>query len=369
MKTKLFWKITYFIFIYTKDYQTILLANYLKLPIPIVSAIKKEFIKLGILTQQSGIILTEKGNEYIENHMKIKGLNKGLTKIIMTKNYDFYSIFEKELNFLNEVFLKKEKPDLSIDQTECTIETSLKRAILALENDALFGKTIVCVGDDDLISISISVLLRKLFDSQENHTTKVTVIDFDNKILNLIKSYNLNINVVSHNLILPLSNELCGKFDVIFTDPPYSINGLKLFLCRGRFLLKNSFGRIFLSFSEKDNYSRLIMQNMFLSLNFIVNSILHGFNEYYGAEIIGNKSNLIILDAFPFHGEMINDVYDEKIYTGDLTIKEKHYLCINCKKTYILGQTQEIQFIQDLKNKKCKCGNDKFKLIKTQIKN
>ncbi len=64
---------------------------------------------------------------------------------------------------LQEVFDNRPKVDVTIDQSKSSIDTSLKRAILSLKNHDLVGKRILCLGDDDLVSIALGFLLKKTF--------------------------------------------------------------------------------------------------------------------------------------------------------------------------------------------------------------
>ena len=54
------------------------LARQSFLPIPVVTAMKKEFIKLGVLEQKNGIEITELGRRYIEEALGFGGLDLDL---------------------------------------------------------------------------------------------------------------------------------------------------------------------------------------------------------------------------------------------------------------------------------------------------
>lgn len=353
----------YYIYIYEKMSNKNI-ARILKLPIPIISAIKKEFINLGILEQNKGVNLTTKGIAYIEKTMGLKGLNKKLVISIIEKKYDFYNMFKGELEILKHIFEEKPRADLSIDQTECSAETSLKRAVLALENNSILGKNILCLGDDDLISIAIKVLLKKIFDQNINETCKISVVDIDDRILLYIKNFDNNISTIKKDLTEKIDEENLHNYNVVFTDPPYTLEGLSLFLNRTKLNLKRDFGKIFLSFGSKDNFTYLEIQKLFSRLNLVVKNILDDFNSYKGASIIGGRSNMYILESLPLQNiASLNQNYENEIYTGKLNKKNKNYQCTMCKKIFILGPDKKFKFIEDLKKNGCsQCGNHSFKL-------
>ena len=101
-------------------------------------------------------------------------------------------------------------------------------------------------------------------------------------------------NFIYANLIDPMDLNLVSQFDVFFTDPPYTMQGFKLFVSRGVEALKNETGKYgFINFPSRapDDTAELltIMSDMGLAVQEIVN----GFNDYIGAQIHSGKSNMI----------------------------------------------------------------------------
>lgn len=348
------------------------IAEVIKLPIPIVSAIKKEFIKEKILIQENGIKLTSLGKKYVEEELKYSQLNKNIYKELINEDYLNSKSFNELSAELNEIMDNRPKADLTIDQTHCTATTSLKRAIFCLKNNSLIGKNIICIGDDDLVSISLGLLLKKLFKSSEDKAF-IKVIDIDSRYLEYISevSNRLNLNITCENLDLriPIQNELLNKFDCFFTDPPYTLNGLKLFLTRGIETLKKEKGlSIFLSFSHKSPDFTFKMMQLFIDLNIVPIEIIKGFNRYIGAGIIGNEGQLIYLNTTSNTENIEEDIFLDKIYTGEMREGKKIYICKGCGEKYEIGFGKEIKTIEELKKIKCrKCNSDTFD-IQNKIK-
>ncbi|ARC83467.1 hypothetical protein U732_2390 [Clostridium argentinense CDC 2741] len=339
------------------------------LPIPVITAIKKELIKCDLVVQDRGVRLTRKGRGFVEQNLGFYGLNIELyTKLFSESWRDIKEINEVK-EALNEIFINRPQADVTIDQSKCTVDTAIKRAVLCLRNSALIGKRILCIGDDDLVSIALGFLLKKLFSDIRYSKTKICVMDIDNRILDYISSIakkeELPINCEYVDLRSPLSESFKGQFDCFFTDPPYTLQGMNLFLSRGLEALKNESGlNIFLSYAHKSPEFELNMQKYFVDMGLMVSEILTAFNDYDGAEIIGNIGQMIILKTTTSSKSLIENCYQEPIYTGELKVTVRFYKCKECGEIMKVGFSERFNTIEELKEKGCyKCNNKVFQLI------
>lgn len=339
------------------------------LPIPMITAIKKEFIKLGILEQKFGIVMTTKGKEYVEDKLGYKGVKKAFLNKIMDNKNDFYNELSETLDKISMILDGRPKANITIDQTQCKPETSLNRAILCLQHNALIGKNILCVGDDDLVSISLGFLLKSLYNDSTLIKTKIHVLDIDERYLEYIesiaKAYNLPISCSHVDFRNPINEELNNKFDVFFTDPPYTINGMKLFLSRGVSALKKEVGLpIFFSFSHKTPNFLLQMMKVYTEMGLAMSEVRPRFNEYNGAGIINNTSQLIILRTTSETQAIVKGVYNDPLYTGELKKTIRVYECKNCGYKNEVGFDRELKTIEELKDKGCQeCGENLFDIV------
>ena len=138
------------------------LATRQLLPLPVVAAIKNELVKCGLIMQDRGVYCTAKGLQYARDQLGFLGLNESLYADIMRE--DTLLLRRQQLEYeLAAYFDNRSIVDVTIDQSHCTIETSISRPILCIRHHALVGKSILCVGDDDLVSLSLAMLLKKLF--------------------------------------------------------------------------------------------------------------------------------------------------------------------------------------------------------------
>lgn len=345
------------------------LARVNLLPIPVIAAIKKEFIKYELLTQARGVRLTGKGRLFIEEELGFYGLNKELYIKLLSEPWKEHKEIKEIKEILSKIFINRPQADVTIDQSKCTVDTAIKRAVLCLKNSSLIGKKILCVGDDDLVSIALGFLLKKLFINMGCCKTTICVIDIDKRILNYIREVaeeeKLPVKCEHVDLRLPLSKKFRKQFDCFFTDPPYTLQGMKLFLSRGVEALKNERGiKIFLSFAHKSQEFELTMQKCFVDMGLTISEILTEFNAYDGAGIIGGVGQMIVLKTTSKIRTLIKTYYKESIYTGEIKITVRSYTCKECGEIIKVGVLEKFKTIEELKVKGCyKCNNSIFHLV------
>ena len=345
------------------------LGRNMLLPIPIVAAIKKEFIKRKILIQDRGIRLTSEGKAFIEDELGFKNINKNLYIKLLTDPWKDHKEIIEIREELNIIFKNRPQVDVTIDQSKCSIDTAIKRAVLCIKNHTLIGKKILCIGDDDLVSIAIGFLLRKLYKTSIKYKTSITVMDIDKRIINYINNIaieeNLPIKCEYIDFRKELSKDFKKQFDCFFTDPPYTLEGMNLFLSRGIEALNDESGLfIYLSYAHKSPDFELDMQKNFLKMGLVVSEIITRFNTYEGAEIIGNIGQMIILKTTNNSKALVGNSYEGAIYTGELRATARLYKCKKCGEMLKVGSLEKFRTIEELKLKRCsKCNSQVFELI------
>lgn len=210
------------------------------IPVPVATAIKKEFQKCGLVLQERGVVLSDKGIEFVEEELGYKGVYRDkLYQILQNEDIRKRQIDELAIKYKG-VFEDRPSVDVTVDQAKGTPETAFKRAMLCLETGSLIGKKLLCVGDDDLVSIALGLLLKEL--GVKSHKTEICVFDIDDRYINYIESIatlmDLPVKCYHTDLREPLPLHYTDYFDAFFTDPPYTLNGLSLFLSRGVSVLK-----------------------------------------------------------------------------------------------------------------------------------
>lgn len=196
-------------------------------------------------------------------------------------------------------------PKRDYDQFFATPETSVAKALVLKDKGLLqYNSKLALIGDDDFVSMSISMLtsLKKMPPIQ------TTILDIDDDILNTIKiiaqdQHYTNITVQKYDARNKLLTQFQGKFDVVMTDPPYTKTGIELFLTRAIELLDPSNpGYIFLCYgnSFRTPEKTIKIQELLTQFNLLMEDKIDKFNRYHGAESIGSTSSLYILKTTQF---------------------------------------------------------------------
>jgi len=344
------------------------LARKTLLPTPVAAAIKRELIKAGALVQDRGVRCTADGLAWIEREWGYGGLDHSLYYDLLDETKWIESL-KDILVILEELFALRPSVNVQIDQSKCTPETSLRRAILCLKQHALIGKKILCVGDDDLVSVSIGLLLKRLFPDGGHTVTQVDVLDIDERFLRYIESIakERGLPIGCHRLDLrePLPENLYGQFDCFFTDPPYTLQGMGLFVSRGIQALKREKGLpVFLSFAHKSPAIMLAMQREFVRMGLTVSANFPQFNAYEGAEMIANRSQMFILRTTDQTKPEYSEKFTDALYTGEVKQTLRTYRCKQCSREVYVGIHGEFATIEQLKNEGCTgCGHDTFDMV------
>ncbi|MCE7741620.1 MAG: bis-aminopropyl spermidine synthase family protein [Candidatus Heimdallarchaeota archaeon] len=331
-------------------------------PIPLCVAIRNEFEKLGWCKRTNkGTVLTSQGQEIISSISKtnVDFSCKNCTKSGLHFPLDGYST---QLDIIKKYSDLRGQPNTVIDQSFATPQTSLLRVLTMSHNYDLFYSTYALVGDSDLTSIALALFLPS--------SSRIVVFDIDPKLKEIIDLANseldLSIEFIELDLRKTLPEEYSSLFDCFITDPPYTQTGVQLFVSRGIQLLKKKTNGIFyLSFGSKPPEQMLAIQKDLTDMGGLLTNILHGFNEYIGAQKLGGISNLYRLSVGASATPLIQDNFEGPLYTGDVNPILRTYLCKNCKTEYIVGKNKEFVTIEQLKNQGCtQCSN--FKFLKKQ---
>lgn len=345
------------------------LAYITDLPIPIVSAMKKEFAKKGWGKHS----LTKKGQLAISQYFQLSGADADLYLQLTTDDAFRIEWITQNTSELSDIYDARPTADVAIDQAKCTAETALKRALLALDYSMLFNKRILCLGDDDFISIALAFLLKKI---APHSTTKIVVLDIDRRVLSTIskiaKDYEFPIRTDYYNVQEPLPNGYAHQFDCVYTDTPYTLIGAQLFLSRAINALKpEAMRHVFFSYAKRSYRKQWQLQQGLHTMGFVINSIQYDINTYEGAQILGATSQLFVLQSteqmtpyIPNHRK-----FTGPIYTGEIERKSVVYQCMHCQYALTVGTGNQYVTINQLQSSGCpSCKNKKFSQIKRTVK-
>jgi hypothetical protein len=184
------------------------------------------------------------------------------------------------------------RPVKHLDHVSATPLTCLKRALFLAKNYELGAATILLLGDHDLTSLALA---------QVAPGVTITVVDSDERILDYIAmvaaQHGWTIRTLFADLRIALPRSVEASCDLVLTDPPYTPEGMRLFLARGLESLKPaSYARLLCcyGFSERHPALGLKVQAVLHDLRLVTEAILPHFNRYRGAEAIASSAALYV---------------------------------------------------------------------------
>ena len=297
--------------------------------IPALAAVRGELVKAGIIEKKN--FLGERGRTWIRENLNLK------YEFDPVPNYNSLDLnIPDDLHYnsnktINELLNERPDADFSLDQSHATPDTVINRMLFLLKKGDLEGRKILFLGDDDATSLIIGLL---------DLAEEITVIDIDSNVIDFLsrKAHDLSIkyyDVVSHDLRDTLPSKFINKYDLIITDPPYTNEGLRLFLKRAQQALRTEIEidkvkhdiigkKCLLSFGNKPPDELLQIQLSILDHGFIINEMIPYFNIYKGASILGQFSHLYYLQLTK-QANPINHNFDQRlkpIYTSEVKNRE-----------------------------------------------
>jgi hypothetical protein len=195
------------------------------------------------------------------------------------------------LDLLREFVTSGPPPLSALDHVTATPETALRRAEWLRDHYDLHNAHLLCLGDHDLTSLAVALL---------TPSTTVTVVDVDERVLRHIDAMaaarDLRVRTLHADLRFGLPPVAATSADLVFTDPPYTPEGIGLFTTRAAECLADSQSRVLIAygFSERSPALGLKVQQELLRLGMAFEAILPDFHRYQGAQAIGSASDLYV---------------------------------------------------------------------------
>ncbi len=247
------------------------------LPVPAASSIIKYLIEEGLVEiKDEKIYLTEKGKDLI----KELGLKLGEHFCPVCEGRGYFWAKPEEREFYKKFLLIQQDRPLPIqdfDQAFVTPECTVSRVLFADRKGDIYNKKILVMGDDDLIGLALGLW---------GTAKEVRVIEVDERIVEFTnkraKEWGLNVKAEIFDLRQPLPDDMFGKYDVFFTDPPETVPAIKAFVHRGIAALKEPGSAGYFGFTLRDSSLNRwhILQTFLLEQGAVITDIIYNFNEY-----------------------------------------------------------------------------------------
>ena len=239
-----------------------------------VEAIKTLYEKGLISADKEGLYLTEKGKREVDP--KILEFGSEICPRCLGKRIVFGEKFREILKEFKRIVKQRPRPTLDFFQGYMQEEDVIARVALMHHYGDLYKKDFILIGDDDLLSIALS--LTQL-------PSRITVLDIDERLGDFIKNanekYGFDIEFRRYNVAEPLPKDLIGNFDVFSSEPLETLTGLKAFVSRGISCLKeNGVGYFGLTILEASHQKWLAIQRLLSRMNCVITDIIRGFSVY-----------------------------------------------------------------------------------------
>ena len=290
------------------------IAQQVGLPVPVVAAVRGELEKRGILTRKGGVSLSDEGLGIVQSDLGISCRKR----FARPSAPPTPAILDDVRERLAEIAESRPKVDVKLDQSHATPETVLKRAVYLYEHDALEGRNLLILGDDDLTSVAVGLLAQHL----ELALGQVVVLECDRRLIAFLdavaKREGLPVTRIARDLREDLPASLCGQMDAFVTDPPYTLPGLALFASRGVSALAPEVGKQgFVSFGRRPPAETAQALASLIQMGFAPVEIVPEFNAYVGAQVLGGVSQMIRLISTGKPQPLVTGTYRGPLYTAD----------------------------------------------------
>lgn len=294
------------------------LSRTVELPVPIVASICGELRKRRVVAEERPAQLTADGRRLFSNGSL--NLKRPVTcPTCGGREIAVLPDLRRLTSELKRIAWAAPPPVLDLDQCHCTVETKVRRVLALHEADALVGRRILLLGDDDLTSVAI----RSFVDRFGSGATiaKLTVVDLDPAVIGFVRQHlsgaPFPVEYVKQDLRGPLPPGLGRAFDTVVTDPPYTLAAARVFLSRAAEALDGPGGNVFFSFGSRRPEAAFHVQRTMLELGFVIRRLVRDFNEYVGAGVLGGTSHLYHLTATRELRPAVTGRFDGPLYTAD----------------------------------------------------
>lgn len=165
----------------------------------------------------------------------------------------------------------------------------LRRALWLDARYDLASARLLFLGDHDLTSLAVRAVCP---------AADLTVVDLDERVLAYLDDRGAgDIRTAHADLRVGLPPAVAGRADLVFSDPPYTPEGMGLFAARGvQALREPSEGRLLFAYGYSPRHPALgaQVQRSLATLGLTFEAILPGFNSYFGAQAIGSAADLYV---------------------------------------------------------------------------
>lgn len=340
-------------------------ARTCRLPIPVVAAIRGELVQRAILQEGRRPSLTTEGNHLLRRLFGESCDLESRCPLCEGSGLVVPAGLASALDEFTKICVERPACDVTLDQSHGTPETGIRRSLLLIERGLVSGRRVAFLGDDDLVSLALGLVLRTL--GAPLGQQPFLVMDIDERFVSFIRARAAEIGIQVDSRVYdvrdPLPDELAGSCQTVMTDPPYTPNGITLFAFRAAQLLAREGGDLLLSYAEPPPDDLRYVEKQLNRQGWVTVDLWPGFNRYEGTAVHAHQSTLRHLrHVAGVSPENEDDLCYSPLYTADLRAPGGRYRCALCQTATDVGPGREYSTIADLKRSGCpECGSSTFR--------
>ena len=342
-------------------------ARGVRIPVPVIAAVRGELESRGLVSPDPHPALTPDGEALLDRLFGERGLPDPVCPMCTGHALLLPPEAIPLLDILEPVLEDRPDVDVALDQSHALPETALLRALL-LANWGLLGGEVLFLGDDDLTSVALGVLLTEEAPGLAA-MTRVTVLDIDERYLRLIRDayhdLGLEVETAVYDTRDPLPEAYRDRYRTALTDPPYTPDGIHLFSWRCAEALGPSGGDLLLYHAPQDPETQHCVQTGLLEQGWTLDACFRDAAHYEGASVHANRSDLHHLrmreNGRGRAPENVASACYSTLYTGQLRSPGGVYRCAQCGIEITVGPDQPVATIGECKRLGCPhCGGRRF---------
>jgi|GEM_PF-3499961 len=258
------------------------LARIVRLPMPVINALRYELQSAGALDQAGpGIRLSADAFKAVQENWgwtppKVEGqaVTSAACRVcggtgVAPTGPQWDSVLEALRRHLKK--------------SGVTPEAELRRLAFMHESSALAGKDVLVMGEDVLVAAGVA-LAGKALSQSGKLARRVVALHPDERVLNDVRDIAVRegviIGLVKHDPRHSVMEDLEGEFDSVFVAPSAGFSSMVNLLSRAIEAAKPKGGRVFLACPHLSLDDRIDAQRAILDLGLAIERLVPGFDKY-----------------------------------------------------------------------------------------
>ena len=206
-----------------------------------------------------------------------------------------------------------------LDQCHCTFDTKLLRVLALHDADALIGRRILLLGDDDLGAVTLAAVVRRLGSAAT--VRSLTVLDVDPRVVAFARE-KLGNAPFATNCSATTCATRCPDISWVPSTRSSATRRTRsterACSCPGRPTPWPARAATCSSRSARDDPAcSFRVQQSLTEMGFLIRTLVRDFNEYVGAGVLGGTSHLYHLTASSELRPAIAGRFDGPLYTAE----------------------------------------------------